>query len=103
MNSKPSFRGRANGSGSKWPADDKLREEPGIDKPSAGIMDSGLTASRQSGMTTEIPPRQRRRIGRDAPQVRRDAVGEAAVYREIILRHAACGETLLELLADFFT
>src|ERR1700733_13591617 len=31
--------------------DDRLREEPGIHSPSAGDMDSGLAASRRSGMT----------------------------------------------------
>jgi error-prone DNA polymerase len=33
--------------------DDRLREEPGIHSPGAGAMDSGLAASRRSGMTDE--------------------------------------------------
>jgi error-prone DNA polymerase len=33
--------------------DDRLREEPGIHSPGAGVMDSGFAASRRSGMTDE--------------------------------------------------
>ncbi len=34
--------------------DDKLREEPGIHKPCAGVMDSGLAAARRSAMTNQL-------------------------------------------------
>ena len=45
---------------------------------------------------------QRRGVVGDEPQMRRGAVGQAAVDGEIILRHAPRGETLFETLPDLF-
>ena len=48
----------------------------------------------------DVPALKRRRVVGDQPQMRRHAVGQAAIDRKIILRHAARGETLLEAPPD---